>query len=1637
MALQGQSHIKVTADINDAKVKLQQMQEQLRNAGKTADDVSSTIQGAFQKIGSTMAVGLSVAGLQQFTNQLIQTRGQFQQLEIAFGTMLGSTKADTLMKQLVQTASKTPFDMQGIAQGAKQLLAYGTAAEDVNNTIVKLGDIAAGLSLPLNDLVYLYGTTMAQGRMFTMDLRQMQGRGIPIAEEIAKIMNVSKEAVPDMVSAGKVTADIFDQAIKNMASEGGKFYNLMEKQSSSLTGQISNLEDAIDQMFNEIGKASEDFLSNGISAVSVLVDNYEYLGATIATIASQYGTQKALQAIISAGYDYEAKKLRELTTAKQDDLAEDLKKQVQNGVLSQQQAEEINSLRLILQEKVTIAKEEDRIASEALASAQKKHQLAQEDLFIAQEEIDTLNEKIFTAMQAGDAEELSNLQTEKASALETLHTAQTNLNTASEELNTASKNKNTASQQLNTAQTKLDTAVTSKNTTAKVILSNVMKGLRTQMIAFGKALMANPLFLIASAIAGIVAAVSTFIASIEDEEEQQARLNDEHQKFVETINEEQGKVRESVNILNDRTASIEKQAIAYREMQKYISDLQGMSLQEYQTLNPKVKQEIIDRYNAMQEERKEQELINLARENYLKINNEIFATEKEKKDAKKIYDDLVREKEEKEEVARIAKMSSEQQIKYYEQQVQALENQQNQVEYLSEEWTVLNNKIKNAKDTIESIKKPKIEVDTKATFDQITKDAQASIEAFDVNAIEMYNKLVKGEGIKRNDSGSIVGIDFKVLGEEAKGAAKYFNLLLQIDEQVQKYSEGKKGTKEYSDLFGSIDNAEKREKEITKLQKKAEDERVAYMRRRQEDKRQLIIDNKNAQLKAINEEEKEFNKQYGSTQESRSAFNNRRNTIKVNAQFDLDQLDKELKQWKDDFEKENEAIQLNIEVAGLQQELSLTDDINEKLKIQKEIRQKLFDQKLKEIELEKQQAIKEKFGEQELSKYLAGTSTNENVASLAKSYDARKYWTGKEMMFSNSAEQLAEELDRWEQFAQGVIDIETERVETIEAIQKGESHANIDSVNAWLNTKKANLMEELGVTDIPQELAEIVKLTTTTTLEGLQTQMAVVTQEIEALRLEGETELKQAQANNDTEGIEKANKKIALATKLGEKATKVFDKQGDELSTTNTKWEKVSKQMSETAMIISDVTNLIGSLEDAFDDLLSDGTKDAIQTMQTISGVATGLIQNQQLVALAAGESISAVEKASVILAIISAAVQVISAITNAIMKNFSANALMEDKLESYNQQLDALKEKHNEFDKTYIDSTGVDYWQRMAESASMYEEVLINIDEEIKQAIKRLKKAQEQGNNAKIISAYQDLKDLQDLRDSGQDLTQLGLAEQAVKEAEDNYNKMVDKYGANSEKAQNAKEMLTEQTEIYDSLLEEQAEKTSEVFKQMAQTDVTSFGESMAEALVSAFSQGLEGMNKAWKDTIEDMIKSMLQQRLALQLTDQFENAFGLLEGYTSSDSAGGAIITDDEMQSFLSNIESAKTGAMAIGEEYQKLFAELGLLDDTIDAESKGFQAMSQDTADELNGRFTALQISGAGIQMSAQGIATSVEDIARINIGIQGGVTELANNSSVTLQIAQNQLNELRIIADNTKMLEDTNKLLKEVKDNTARL
>lgn len=289
---------KVVSGFRDIQNAVHQTAERVEKDGKSIDDVISNIQ-------NSMNIAIGGWSIGKFVNQMMQVRGKFQQTEMAFKTMLQSEeKADALMKQLIRTAAVTPFGVEDVTEGAKQLLAFNVAAEDVNKTLIGLGDVAAGMGLNLKDLVMLYGTTIAKGKMDTMDLYQFLNRGIPIADEIAKVMgldvtNAIKE-VQKQIKAGKVTSDIFIQAMQSMTAEGSKFGGLMEAQSKTITGQISNIKDAIEQMFNDLGKSQEGVINTGLGVVSTLVENWETVGKAVMVAVTAYGAYKAVVITLAA-----------------------------------------------------------------------------------------------------------------------------------------------------------------------------------------------------------------------------------------------------------------------------------------------------------------------------------------------------------------------------------------------------------------------------------------------------------------------------------------------------------------------------------------------------------------------------------------------------------------------------------------------------------------------------------------------------------------------------------------------------------------------------------------------------------------------------------------------------------------------------------------------------------------------------------------------------------------------------------------------------------------------------------------------------------------------------------------------------------------------------------------------------------------------------------------------------------------------------------------------------------------------------------------------------------------------------------------------------------------------------------------
>nr|DAY33444.1 MAG TPA: tail tape measure protein [Caudoviricetes sp.] len=272
---------------------VKEMEKMLNDSMKSSQKETDKLQQSINNLTKGAMAFFTISKAYEFSQKIIAVRSQFQQLEIAFGTMLKSKeKANALMAQMTDLAAKTPFGLQEVSEGAKRLLAFQVPAEEVTETLRRMGDVAAGLGVPMGQLIHVYGQVKAQGKLMTNDLYQFMNAGIPIIAELSKVVGKSETEIKDMVSAGKIGFPEVQAVIKNMTNEGGLFFNLMAEQSKSLGGQISNLGDSFDQMLNEIGKASEGYISGAIKGVSFLVDNYQTLGKVIAGLIATYGTYR-------------------------------------------------------------------------------------------------------------------------------------------------------------------------------------------------------------------------------------------------------------------------------------------------------------------------------------------------------------------------------------------------------------------------------------------------------------------------------------------------------------------------------------------------------------------------------------------------------------------------------------------------------------------------------------------------------------------------------------------------------------------------------------------------------------------------------------------------------------------------------------------------------------------------------------------------------------------------------------------------------------------------------------------------------------------------------------------------------------------------------------------------------------------------------------------------------------------------------------------------------------------------------------------------------------------------------------------------------------------------------------------------
>lgn len=276
------------------RLEIRQLTRQYREFSEETDKSTVTVDALMSSLKRTAAEIGGLAAIKKFGTDVINATGTMQQLQVSLSTILqDGEKASRLIEEITQFAAKTPFELNDVAEGAKQLLAYGSSAENVVDELSMLGDVAAGLQIPIGQLIYLYGTLRTQGRAMTVDIRQFAGRGIPIYEELAKVLGVTKDQVGELVTAGKVGFNEVEQAFKNMTSEGGKFNDLMENSAGTWPQRLSNIQDTLFQKLNDFGNKYKEVFEFGIGTTEELVEHLDDVISVIGGLIAAYGTYKA------------------------------------------------------------------------------------------------------------------------------------------------------------------------------------------------------------------------------------------------------------------------------------------------------------------------------------------------------------------------------------------------------------------------------------------------------------------------------------------------------------------------------------------------------------------------------------------------------------------------------------------------------------------------------------------------------------------------------------------------------------------------------------------------------------------------------------------------------------------------------------------------------------------------------------------------------------------------------------------------------------------------------------------------------------------------------------------------------------------------------------------------------------------------------------------------------------------------------------------------------------------------------------------------------------------------------------------------------------------------------------------------
>ena len=309
-------HIPITGDNKGFVNTLNDTRDKVRSTARDIEKSGMSIEQTFEKIKFAAAGALAGMSVKNLISDIIRVRGEFQRADTAIQTMLGSKeKADELLSKVRDYAKISPLEFGDITRATQMMIGFNIEADKVPGFIKAIGDVSMGESGKFNSLTLAFSQMSAAGKLMGQDLNQMINAGFNPLSVMAEKTGKSIAELKEQMSKGAITAEMVQQAFIDATSEGGKFFNMSEEAAKTISGQISMLNDALDNMYNELGKQGEGIIIGVISNVTKLVENYENVGKVLLELVSIYGSYKAAVITVTAIQGLQATGIGALTAA--------------------------------------------------------------------------------------------------------------------------------------------------------------------------------------------------------------------------------------------------------------------------------------------------------------------------------------------------------------------------------------------------------------------------------------------------------------------------------------------------------------------------------------------------------------------------------------------------------------------------------------------------------------------------------------------------------------------------------------------------------------------------------------------------------------------------------------------------------------------------------------------------------------------------------------------------------------------------------------------------------------------------------------------------------------------------------------------------------------------------------------------------------------------------------------------------------------------------------------------------------------------------------------------------------------------------------------------------------------------------